>query len=120
VHVLRLALTLDQIRTHRLPSFAADTKAKDPRHRWYLAQQPLLGASPAEGGRCWELDALSPVVLRQVVDTAILSRIDTTSWDRYAAVEHVERASLKLTLGNWKAALTPMAPASPAGATGAI
>lgn len=48
----------------------ADTKRRDSRYRWYVYRY---------GARCWELDALSPVVLRERVEQAILERLDRES-----------------------------------------
>jgi hypothetical protein len=50
-----------------IPSFPADDKTNDPRHRWYVQRY---------GTRCWELDALSPVTLRDRVEAAITDVID--------------------------------------------
>ena len=66
-----------------LPSFSLDTKRGDPRHSWY----DDLGYGP----RCWELDALSPVILRERVEAAIVARLDREAWERYVQAEAVER-----------------------------
>ena len=42
----------------KLRFFAAESKVGDSRYRWFVDRY---------GERCWELDALSPVVLRQQV-----------------------------------------------------
>jgi hypothetical protein len=53
------------------------------------------------GGRCWELDALSPVVLRDRVEQAIVDRLDQAAWDRAEIVEQAERESLTTILNTW-------------------
>jgi hypothetical protein len=88
----RLALTMDDTVPGRLPSFLAETKRKDPRYDWYVRRY---------GRHCWELDALSPVHLRQRVEEAIVSRIDLDAWGRAEAVEAAERESLITILGSW-------------------
>ena len=93
VDVLRLALTnADCHNLGALPSFPTDTKKQDPRYRWYRNRY---------GSRCWELDALSPVVLRDRVADAIDGVLDHDAWDRAEVVERAERDSLTSILANW-------------------
>jgi hypothetical protein len=69
-----------------LPSFPADTKSKDTRHRWFVENY---------GNECWELDALPPPVLRERVRNAILSSINVAAWNHCARIETAERESLR-------------------------
>ena len=92
VELVRLALTDDDCRVDSLPSFGTDTKKRDPRYRWYLDRY---------GHRCWELDALNPVVLRDRVSQAIDDRLDHDAWDRAEVVERAERDSLTSILATW-------------------
>lgn len=106
VRVIRLALTLDQIRTHALPYFDLETKRTDSRYAWYRTYHPRAGARREELGRCWELDALNPAVLRETVEQAIRAQIsNVAAWNRHAQVENVEVASLRHFLGKWNAAI---------------
>ena len=91
VDVIRLALT-DGDCDADLPSFPTDTKKRDPRYRWYRDRY---------GHRCWELDALNPVVLRDRVADAIDARLDHAAWDRAEVVERAERDSLTSILATW-------------------
>jgi hypothetical protein len=91
VHLIRLALTEADTRGD-LPSFMADTKRRDPRFRWYVDRY---------GSRCWELDALSPVVLRERVEQAIVERLDYDAWERAEVVERAESESLATILNAW-------------------
>ena len=91
VDLVRLALTVDDCDSE-LPSFPTDTKKQDPRYRWYRERY---------GARCWELDALSPVVLRDRVRDAIDDRLDHAAWDRAEVVERAERESLQDILRAW-------------------
>lgn len=91
VEVIRLALTGRDTRSG-LPSFLAETKRRNPRYRWYAARY---------GRRCWELDALSPVILRERVDQAIRNRLDAEAWKRADVVEAAERDSLTSILSTW-------------------
>ncbi len=91
VHLHRLALT--EADTHAgLPSFLASTKKGDPRYRWYEDRY---------GPECWELDALSPVVLRTRVEQAIRCRLDHAAWLRADVVERAEQDSLTSILSTW-------------------
>lgn len=96
----RLALTEHDIGDD-LPHFDLATKAKDPRHRWF---------SERYGTRCWELDALSPVVLRQRVHDAIVERLDMDKWARCVQVEAAERESVQKFLSDWRKSILRPAP----------
>ena len=75
-----LGLTAEQVDAWKLPTRPA--KAKDPEaKRW--------GDRPAV-----ELDAISPDQLRQLVDDAILERVDTHAWNVAAEYETAERQGL--------------------------
>ena len=91
VHVVRVALTKSDTRSG-LPSFWADTKRLDSRFRWFVDNY---------GSRCWELDALSPVILRDRVEQGILDRLDREAWDRAEVAEAAERESLTSILNAW-------------------
>jgi hypothetical protein len=94
--VERVALTEDDTRAlgTRL-SFPAKTKKLDPRYSWFAARYGL---------RCWELDALDPVVLRDRVEGAIANIIDQDAWRHCQAVEEVERQSLRDLVSRWPGA----------------
>lgn len=89
--IVRIALTVDDV-GDELPSFDAATKTGDPRHQWF---------TKTYGGRCWELDALSPVTLRERVDSSIRFMLDQDAWDHAVGVEAVEVASMKSFLTDW-------------------
>jgi hypothetical protein len=105
VDLRRLALT--RADTHvDLPSFPAKTKGPragsrgDPRYRWFLDRY---------GSRCWELDALSPVVLRERVKDAILAQLDLEAWHRADVAEAAERDSLTSILNAWPKSISGQA-----------
>lgn len=85
VQIIRVAIALIDTTTADVPSFEADSKAGDARHRWYVKNY---------GTRCWELDALSPTILRERVKQAITAHIDHALWRRADEIESAERASL--------------------------
>jgi hypothetical protein len=92
VELRRIALKREQ--TQGLLSFASDKKA-DKRYRWFVG---------IYGHRCWELDALDPNVLRDIVEAEIKSEIEPEAWARCICVKQAEQASLRHVLDKWKGA----------------
>ena len=90
VTLKRIALTVEQ--RDGLPSFAAATKSKDPRYKWFVANH---------GRRCWELDAMDPNDLRDCVTQEIKKLIEPVAWQRCEVVNAAEQESLKSVLANW-------------------
>jgi hypothetical protein len=83
----RIALNADDVGVGtELPWFEAKTKEKDSRYRWFVKNF---------GTRCWELDALSPVVLRQRVEDAIVGMLDIDAWNHAIGVERAEVDSMQ-------------------------
>jgi hypothetical protein len=97
VEIVRVALTHDHVANRGLPSFEASTKRQDPRWHWYVRRYGRL---------CWELDALSPVVLREAVENHIVDGTDSEYWERCEHVERAERESLMEVMGSWKALIS--------------
>jgi hypothetical protein len=95
ITIKRLALTAEDVQDPALPSFALETKRNDTRHDWYLAA--------GYGRRCWELDALSPVVLRDRIKVQIVATLDRATWDRYVAAEELELESITRAVQSWGA-----------------
>ena len=83
-----------------LPSFSAADKESDSRYQWFVQQY---------GDTCWELDALSPTLLRERVAAAIGHYIDWDAWLRCDAVEEAERRSLRQVLSTWPTAISGQA-----------
>src|SRR5262249_14795355 len=97
ITVKRIALTRDQLRG--LPSFPATDKRKDPRYKWFVANY---------GKRCWEIDALDPKELRDLVQRHIRACIvDDDTWERCVKVNRAERRSLREFRDAWRGALRP-------------
>lgn len=76
-----------------LPHFEATSKGKDPRYKWFTEHY---------GHRCWEVDALSPVILRDRVESEILALLDVDKWNHAVGVEAAEIESMKGVLETWK------------------
>lgn len=85
VQIIRVAISEEDSHSHDVPSFDAVTKTGDARHSWYIENY---------GTRCWELDALSPAILRDRVADAIIDEIDPDLWKRADEIEAAERESL--------------------------
>ena len=81
-----------------LPFFEATDKSKDPRYQWFRENY---------GAKCWELDALSPVVLRERVEAQILALLDLDTWRHAIAIEKAETDSMKSIMGAWKSISGP-------------
>lgn len=58
--------------------------------------------SPRAPVTCWELDAMSPVDLRERVANAIFANIDLVPWERAELVERAERQSFMRVMGEWR------------------
>ncbi len=92
--VVRIALTRDDVEHGGIPSFPVEGKRHDPRFKWWHRN--------GYGDGCWELDALSPVLLRQRVEEHLLALIDDPhAWNRALRVQEVERESMLGFLNQW-------------------
>lgn len=91
VEIIRVAVTADDIRTLELPHFPA--KTSDSRYQWYARRYGL---------KAWELDAMSPPVLRTKVTDAIRARMDMAAWEHSLMVEHAEIQSMTQLFSTWK------------------
>jgi len=97
LNLRRIALTNEHIIELGEDSrFAADSKSKDTRHEWFVRHY---------GQWCWELDALSPVDLRQCVAEVIEAELDHEAWDRCVQVEEAEREVIISTCESWRSIL---------------
>lgn len=96
--IRRIALTPNDVAPGTsIPDFDAATKKTDSRHQWFVTRY---------GTRCWELDAMSPVVLRQRVEQAVLNMMDTAAWDHSCAIEQVEIDAMQTYATSWKASIS--------------
>lgn len=91
VVVRRIALNLDQVRRYSLPPNPA--KLSDSRSTDYVSQFGL---------ESWELDALDPSVIVELIRSAVLSVRDDDEWDDAVAMENEARESLRNVSDNWE------------------
>ena len=82
--VVRVALTMDQVEEYAPPPNPA--KTTDARYAAYQAQY---------GDESWELDALEPAVLSQLVEDNVLLVRDQTLWDGALLVERENRERIE-------------------------
>lgn len=94
IDVQRIALTMDQIKEHQLPpQFAKQT---DPRAPAYIAQF---------GNDSWELDALDPMTLIDLIRTTVEGVRDEAKWNEALQRESEETAALAGVEKHWKKVL---------------
>lgn len=86
----RLALNMDQVETHNPPPNPA--KLSDSRAAGYVAKH---------GYDSWELDALEPAFIAELIRDAINDVRDLEKWDERAAREAEERDQLSQLSARW-------------------
>jgi hypothetical protein len=91
VEVVRLALNMDQVQQYSPPP--NPTKLTDSRSTGYLEQF---------GRECWELDALDPTVISELVREAVLLRRSETRWRRSLRREEEARDNLRKVGAHWE------------------
>jgi hypothetical protein len=91
VEVRRVALTMGQVQQYNPPPNFA--KEADTRFNGYVE---AFGTQ-----ECWELDALSPTVIANLIRTEIDQLIDWPQWDAARAEEERGRKVLRTAAGNW-------------------
>lgn len=89
--VVPIALTSEQITQYNPPPNPA--KMKDPRSADYMAEH---------GNMSWEVDALDAIVLHDLLQDAIESRIDLNIYQASILRETEEKKSLTKLVSNWK------------------
>jgi hypothetical protein len=86
IEIVRIAIAEEDTEPAAgVPWFPAADKTRDPRHAWY---------AKTYGTRCWELDALNPILLRERIENEILERLDVDAWNHAVEIEAVERKSM--------------------------
>lgn len=86
----RIALNMDQVREYEPPPNPA--KLTDSRSNSYLNEY---------GDESWELDALEPAVLTELIRGAVLDLRDEEEWDKAVGKEDEAKAQLKGVADKW-------------------
>jgi hypothetical protein len=94
VEVRRIAFTWAQVQEMQPPPNPA--KETDPRHKNYEERF---------GNESWELDAIAPPELSQIIVNAIEDVLDRDAWDAAIAEEETGREELELVARNFPAAV---------------
>jgi hypothetical protein len=92
IEVKRLALNMDQVEQYAPPPNPA--KETDSRAADYVQRY---------GPHSWELDALEPAVLNDLIRDEIQSFVDWTRWEESEELEMELRKPLAALSGNWEA-----------------
>jgi hypothetical protein len=90
VDVHRIALNMNQVEQYTPPPNPA--KMTDSRANDYV---------DLYGFESWELDALDPTVIQDLVEGEILARLDMNEWNRVTAEDLAVRETLKRLADNW-------------------
>jgi hypothetical protein len=94
IPVHRIGLNIDQVQAHHLA--ANPTKTADRRAEPYIKRF---------GNFCWELDALPPDVLREMVRTAIEAFIDVSVWKTQIEIETREHEQVRIAFNHFERVL---------------
>jgi hypothetical protein len=97
IEFVRLALNMDQVRQYNCPPNPA--KESDSRFAGYHAEF---------GEQSWELDALEPKVIAELVRTNIASKIDPKRFEAAKEREAESRRMLELLSANWNQEVTTL------------
>ena len=87
----RIALNIDQVERYNPPPNPA--KQSDARYARYVAETGL--------DESWELDALDPLVLDQLIQSEVDWARDADKWDDAEFEMELERETLKLAAARW-------------------
>lgn len=82
--IIHVALTKAQIKKYNLPPNPA--KISDPRAKWYVEEH---------GNVSWEVDAMKPQIMREIVEKEIQKHIDIDKYNKWIKKEEKEKQALK-------------------------
>jgi len=85
VQTIRIGLTSEQVQEYKPPENL--TKEKDTRARGYIEKY---------GESCWEVDALKPEVLQELIESSILQYLDLEEYEKIKEQEQKDLMKYKL------------------------
>jgi hypothetical protein len=94
VQVKRIALNMNQVEEYNPPPNPA--KQTDKRYKGYVKQF---------GKHCWELDALRPEVIEELIDSTIRQYLDLNQFNKMVQEEEEQQKELIAIAGNYAGAL---------------
>lgn len=92
VEILRIALNMDQVEEYNPPPNPA--KMTDSRFEGYVEKF---------GEESWELDALPPNTIADLIESEIVKRLDMDLWQREIQEEREDKETLRQVSDNWEA-----------------
>jgi hypothetical protein len=92
-----IALTVEQVNEHNLPHILA--KPKDPRFKEY---------TKTHGQKCWELDALDPRTLREILRNQVEALIDWGAWNGAKDDERNAKREFEGAIRRWAGTPDPL------------
>jgi hypothetical protein len=91
IEVRRIALNMDQVQQYNLPpNFVKETDTRTSGYR------DRFGTD-----ECWELDALDPTVIVELIRAELDELIEEPDWERALMHEKRERAQLTAVAAKW-------------------
>lgn len=90
ITVERIALNMNQVRQYNPPPNPA--KQTDSRYKQYKAKH---------GVHCWELDALNPQVIDELITKRVLAHRDDDKWAEMEKEEEAHREKLRACTDRW-------------------
>ena len=106
-----MRLTLRQIYYRLVADFGLPNKRSSynqlSRHLVKAREQGVISEAYVSdyGNECWELDAIDPTTLQDMVVKAIEERIDLDKWEESEDRLEDERAEVKETIAKWNKAI---------------
>lgn len=94
IEVDRIALNMDQVEEYKPPPNPA--KNTDTRFKSYIMEY---------GKSCWELDALEPKVMDDLIKKNIIALMDIDQWEKDLILEQEERMNIKSLADNYNEAI---------------
>jgi hypothetical protein len=91
VNVIHIGITMDQVEEFKPPPNPA--KISDSRYNDYITMH---------GFESWEVDALPPQVLNDLLVSNIESRIDMDAWRAMCSVEELDKIVIEEMIGNYE------------------
>ncbi len=82
--VVPIGITMQQIRKYKPPTNPA--KITDPRAKWYIKKY---------GNKSWEVDALNPKILNELVKKNVEKLIDIDMFNKKIRIENVDKSILR-------------------------
>lgn len=90
VDINRIALNADQVEEFNPPP--NPSKVTDPRAKAYIVEF---------GYNCWELDALEPKIITNLIEKTVISYRDDSKWAEMVALEQEHREALEVVADNF-------------------